>query len=300
MLPSMRGIVVGVKASVESDEALDWALAEAASRQAPLTAVLAVPHAEPDELERRQKEVRAILERARERTGTTVETSAEVVQGHAADALLGASAEAQMLVLGRRDRRRIGRLVLGSVSSRVVEHASVPVTVVRHHNDHHHHDDHHDDHHDRELPTPRDPTAPPAVLVGVDTSPPSIAALRHGGAVAARTGGVLEAVFAWQITTLAPLPGSWGWAPPLDEYERFAAECLAGAVEKAGLRLPADRVRQRIEHGPAARVLVEASHHAERLVVGARGLGGFDRLVLGSVSRQTLDYAACPVTVVRH
>jgi nucleotide-binding universal stress UspA family protein len=289
MLPSMRGIVVGVKGSVESDEALDWALAEAASRQAPLTAVLAVPHVEPDALERRQTEVRAILDRARERTGTTVEASAEVVQGHAADALLEASAEAEMLVLGRRDRGRIGRLVLGSVSSRIVEHASVPVTVVRHH-----------DHHDEKHPTPRDPAAPPTVLVGVDTSPPSVAALRHGGAVAARTGAVLEAVFAWQITTLAPLPGSWGWAPPLDEYERFAAECLAAAVEKADLRLPAERVRQRIEHGPAARVLVEASHHGERLVVGARGLGGFDRLVLGSVSRQTLDYAACPVTVVRH
>jgi nucleotide-binding universal stress UspA family protein len=289
MLPSMRGIVVGVKGSVESDEALDWALAEAASRQVPLTAVMAVPKAEPDELERRRTEVLGILDRARERTGTAVEASGEVVQGHAPDALLEASAEADMLVLGRRDRGRIGRLVLGSVSSRIVEHASVPVTVVRHH-----------DHHDEKHPTPRDPADPPTLLVGVDTSPPSVAALRHGGAVAARSGAVLEAVFAWQITTLAPLPGSWGWAPPLDEYERFATECLAAAVEKAGLELPPERVRQRIEHGPAARVLVEASHHAERLVVGARGLGGFDRLVLGSVSRQTLDYAACPVTVVRH
>lgn len=283
----MRGIVVGVKGSVESDEALDWALAEAATRGVPLTAVLAAPRGAPDALERRQADAEAALARARERTGSTVPASAAVVQGHAADALLEASADADMLVLGRRDRRRLGRLVLGSVSSRVVEHASVPVTVVRHHDV------------AGERDTPQENEGPPTVVAGVDTSPPSLAALRHAGAVAARSGAVLEAVFAWQITTLAPLPGSWGWAPPLDEYERFARECLAAAVERSGVDLPAERLRQRVEHGAPAHVLLEASHSAERLVVGARGLGGFERLVLGSVSRQALDYASCPVTVVR-
>ncbi|AEG43245.1 universal stress protein [Isoptericola variabilis] len=283
----MRGIVVGVKGSVESDEALDWALAEAASRQVPLTAALAVASDDPEELERRRAVVQDVLDRARERTGSTIEASAEVVHGPAADALLEASADADMLVLGRRDRGRLGRLVLGSVSSRIVEHATVPVTVVRHHDT------------PGEEDAPHESEGPATVVAGVDTSPPSVAALRHAGEVAARTGAVLEAVFAWQITTLAPLPGSWGWAPPLDDYERFARECLAAAVERSGVDLPEERLRQRVEHGAPARVLLEASRTAERLVVGARGLGGFERLVLGSVSRQALDYASCPVTVVR-
>jgi nucleotide-binding universal stress UspA family protein len=230
------------------------------------------------------------------------ETAADVGQGPAADVLLTVAADADMLVLGRRRRGRLGRVVLGSVSSTVVEHATVPVTVVRGHAGA-----------GRAEPgarTGENPVvgagdaeessdAPSRVVVGVDTSAPSVAALRHAGEVAARNGAVLEVIFAWQITTLAPLPGSWGWAPPLDEYERFAGQCLDATVQKAGVRLPPDRLRRSVVHGRAASSLLEASRTAERVVVGARGLGGFDRLLLGSVSRQVLDYAACPVTVVR-
>jgi len=301
----MRGIVVGVNGSTESDEALDWAITEAASRQVPLTAVLAWQpgsrNAEPADfaaaLERKREEALTILDRARQRTGLDVEASVDAPHGPAADALLGfADGDADMLVLGRRRRGRLGRMVLGSVSSSVVENATIPVTVVRGRQD------------AADVPADEpaaEPEAAPAdarprVVVGVDTSLPSVAAIRHGGEVARRTGSTLEVLFAWQITTLAPLPGSWGWAPPIDDYATFAAEQLAAAVASAGIELPADRLVQTVVHGPAAAQLVAASATADRLVVGARGLGGFDRLLLGSVSRQVLDYASCPVTVVRH
>ncbi|WP_125773940.1 universal stress protein [Antribacter gilvus] len=318
----MHGIVVGVNGSAESDQALDWALREAASRGVPLTAVMAWKPGsratEPAQFEqaseRKHDECLTQLDLALARTGVDVAAQIQLVEGPATETLLTAQEGADMLVLGRRSLGRVGRLVLGSTSSAIVESATSPVTVVRR----------------TEVPdagrspsgeispgagvalesgsaepggtaedSPAAEAGAPRVVVGIDTSEPSIAALRHGAEVASRLGGVLDAVFAWQITTLAPLPGSWGWAPPLDEYERFAAGALDAAVAQAGLDLPADRVLRRVVHGPATGSLVEASRGAERLVVGNRGLGGFDRLLLGSTSRQALEYAHCPVTVVR-
>ncbi|WP_407319196.1 universal stress protein [Isoptericola halotolerans] len=299
----MEGIVVGVNGSSEADEALDWAVAESASSGHPLTVLRVAPAADESALtavlEEVQAETARIVDRARERHAR-FDAEYAVRPGPVPDALLAASAEAQMLVLGRRRRARIGRRILGSVSSTVVEHARIPVTVVRH-----------VERTEAER-TPDDvaatagashaPAAPPSgtprVVVGVDTSEPSVAALRHGAEVAARSDAVLEAVFAWQITTLAPLPGSWGWAPPINDYERFARECLDAAVSAAGVDLSADRLHRQVVHGQAAKVLIDASAGADRLVVGARGLGGFDRLLLGSTSRQVLDFAECPVTVL--
>jgi nucleotide-binding universal stress UspA family protein len=291
----MRGVVVGVSGSAEADAALDWALAEAASRQVPLTAVLAwtgprgvQPHEYQAELERRREDLLGLLDASGRRTAVEVEMSATVAEGDTTEALLAASQDADMLVLGRRRRGRIGRLVLGSVSSEIVERAEVPVTVVRAETP------------DGEPGGETQPDDEPArVVVGVDTSGPSVLALQHAAEVAQRIGAVLEPVFAWQITTLAPLPGSWGWAPPLDEYEAFAADRLDEAVARAGVDLPAERIVRSVVHKSPAAALIAASAAAERVVVGARGLGGFDRLMLGSVSRQVLEYAACPVTVVR-
>ncbi|MGW8566379.1 universal stress protein [Isoptericola sp. NPDC055881] len=292
----MRGIVVGVNGSAESDEALDWAMGEAASASVPLTVVMvaagagkgADAAAHEVALAPVRAEAQGMLDAARARTGLDVEGSVVAAPGPAADALLELGADADMLVLGRRRRGRLGRAVLGSVSTTVVEHARVPVTVVRHGDP----DGAPEDGTETEGDTPR-------IVVGVDTSAPSVAALKHACEVAARTGASVDAIFAWQITTLAPLPGSWGWAPPIDDYEKFAAESLAEAVRAAGATLPPERLVRRVVHGQAAKQLVLAAQGAERLVVGARGLGGFDRLLLGSVSRQVLDFGPCPVTVVR-
>lgn len=298
----MSGVVVGVSGSAEADVALDWALAEASSYGAPLTAVMAwngprgvQPHEYQDLLDRRREELLSLVDAAVRRTGVQVEVAAQVAEGDTADALMTAAEDADMLVLGRRRLGRLGRLVLGSVSSELVERAELPVTVVR-------------------AAKPEDDGAAHAepaagagaggsgtrrIVVGVDTSGSSMLALRHAAEVAARTGATLEAVFAWQITTLAPLPGSWGWAPPLDEYENFALERLDEAIAAAELGLPADQILRTVVHKSPAPALIEASSGADRVVVGARGLGGFDRLLLGSVSRQVLEYANSPVTVVR-
>ena len=50
--------------------------------------------------------------------------------------------------------------------------------------------------------------------------------------------------------------------------------------------------------GGAAGVLTQAAEEAELLVIGARGLGGFQGLLLGSVSQLTVPHSPCPVVVV--
>ncbi|WP_425955190.1 universal stress protein [Xylanimonas sp. McL0601] len=297
----MHGVVVGVSGSAEADAALDWALAEAASRNVPLTALLAwtgprgvQPHEYQDLLERRREDLLALLDAAVRRTGLDVEVTAQLAEGDPTEALLAAAQDVDMLVLGRRRRGRLGRLMLGSVSSELVERAEVSVTVVRLDENGSGGEPDEDENVDED-----GVEAAPRVVVGVDTSGSSVLALQHAAEVAARTGAVLDAVFAWQITTLAPLPGSWGWAPPLDEYEGFATDRLDEAIEAAGIELPPEQLARSVVHKAPAAALLEASTAAERVVVGARGLGGFDRLLLGSVSRQVLEYASCPVTVVR-
>ncbi|MDO8147192.1 MULTISPECIES: universal stress protein [unclassified Isoptericola] len=285
----MDGIVVGVNGSVEADEALDWAAAEAMSARLPLVVVMVARERDEESLgavlAEREAEAAEILGRARERHGGELEAEVRVVHGPEPEALMAAADDAEMLVLGRRRRNRLGRRLLGSVSTTVVEHSRIPVTVVRRPED-------------GDQSGPDQPSDRPRVVAGVDTSGHSVAALVHAARVAARLGAVLEPVFAWQITTLAPLPGSWGWAPPIDDYERFARERLEDVIRAVELPLSPDRVRPRVVHGQAAKVLIEASAGADRIVVGTRGLGGFDRLVLGSTARQVLDYASSPVTVL--
>jgi nucleotide-binding universal stress UspA family protein len=300
----MSGLVVGVDGSTQAERALDWALAEAARRGVALTVVHAwvqtwddpvgpVPvRSHPDDSEAtfaaKQTYVTSLADIAVERAGDgplPTEVVARQVHGWPAEVLLHVAdqLDADMVVVGRSGLGRFGRFLLGSVSSSVVQHASVPVTVVAH----------------EEAPVPVSPEARPRVVVGVDGSEHSIAALREAVADVRRLDGVLDVVYAWQITTISPLPSAVGWVPPVDDYEAWAASRLHEAVAAADLDLPADRVHESVVHASPSQGVLDACVGADRVVVGSRGLGGFERLVLGSVSRQVLEAAPCPVTVVR-
>ncbi|MEV5005949.1 universal stress protein [Streptomyces sp. NPDC093064] len=133
------------------------------------------------------------------------------------------------------------------------------------------------------------------IVVGVDGSEPSKAALRWAARQAALTGAVIEAVTAWEY----PL---WYGTSPMAagfDFADNAAKILSQALDETfGPDRPVE-IRSRVERGHPAAVLLEASREAELLVVGNRGHGGFTEALLGSVGQHLVQHAACPVVVIR-
>jgi nucleotide-binding universal stress UspA family protein len=145
------------------------------------------------------------------------------------------------------------------------------------------------------------------IVVGVDGSPGSLAALRFALAEARLRGDRLVALHAWVLPVeeavhpfLLEAPGGGG--PPLPELQEAlgaaAAARLEAALAQAAGEPGAAEVERRVVEGAPAAMLVEASQGADLLVVGSRGHGGFRSLLLGSVSQQCAHHSRCPVVIV--
>ncbi|MFD0274268.1 universal stress protein [Kitasatospora sp. NPDC127111] len=144
----------------------------------------------------------------------------------------------------------------------------------------------------------QEPALEGKIVVGVDGSEQSKRALRWAVQQAGLTHTVVEAVMAWE----PPFSG-WGSAVQVGEeaqLENLARKVLAENVEKTvGSQPPVD-IRLRVGEGtPAWVLLAAAKERASLLVVGHRGLGGFEGALLGSVGQYCVQHAPCPVVVVR-
>lgn len=137
-----------------------------------------------------------------------------------------------------------------------------------------------------------DTTAPKRIVVGVDGSDCSLAALGWAARLGVATGATIDAVTAWHYPTYM-MGGVDDYRPDRDA-ERIVADAVALAF---GSDIPFG-LTQRSEQGMPARVLLGAARGAEMLIVGSRGHGGFAGLLLGSVSSQCAEHARCPVLVV--
>jgi nucleotide-binding universal stress UspA family protein len=142
----MSGIIVGVDGSGHSQQALEWAMNEAATRQAALTVLTVDPVAlspwtgapirsEADEPAREHAE-QAAKQAANEAASRLIDearpTSVAVraVSGNAAEELINASRDADLVVVGSRGAGGFSRLMMGSVSSQVAHHAHCPVVII--------------------------------------------------------------------------------------------------------------------------------------------------------------------------
>jgi nucleotide-binding universal stress UspA family protein len=140
------------------------------------------------------------------------------------------------------------------------------------------------------------------IVCGIDGSDASKEALRWAVEEGRLRRAPVLAVHTW-LPPLPPADPFFEPVPPVDfaaEIRQFeeAAEALAGRMVEEVAHEGVDLRPVTIEGAPAP-TLIEAAHDAQLLVVGARGRGGFLKLLIGSVSSQVASHASCPVLVHR-
>lgn len=276
-------VVVGVDSSGRSQRAVAWAAHEADLRGLSLHLVHVLPRFEHDipffipgrwqaAHRRGVGIVTEATEMVREGHPDLVITH-EFVSGAPAAVLIEQSEHADTLVVGARGEGGVGNLLLGAVSLQLAGHTACPLVVVGY-----------------------SAAGHSRVVVGTDGSEVSGAALGYAFREAEVRKAELHVVRAWSM----PYPDD-------GEPDRVVAEGTANDVqEETGEQLTAllraypsvPVVLDAVRSAPVP-TLVRASDRSDLIVVGARGLGGFHGLALGSVSHAVLANAMCPVAVVR-
>ncbi|WP_020012964.1 universal stress protein [Promicromonospora sukumoe] len=134
------------------------------------------------------------------------------------------------------------------------------------------------------------------IVVGVDGSPQSMAAVDWAALTADRHGAPLTVLSAY-VSPPANMAGTMG-VSVTDLRDRANDAVERGAARLDGARPGGHGVEEQVVHGDPAQVLAQRSASADLVVVGRRGLGALDRAVLGSVSGALAAAASGPVAVI--
>ncbi|MVU78337.1 universal stress protein [Nocardia sp. ET3-3] len=280
--PDRNAVVAGVDGSPTSLNALRWAAYLAAAVRAPLVIACAprFPHPDGDPGHRppgaRVMRWHEIAARTAEHAVALVRSctpelpvTTEITPEAAAPALIALSAHARILVIGAQTAWD-GRLV-GATTMEVARHARCPVVVWR------------------GTAGRRIPRRKP-VVVGVDGTALSTAAVELGFELAEALEVPLTAVHCWPGNRIAPVgPG----------VDRTATEhaVLAEALAAHREAHPGVRVTEMATPGVPATVLAEAARDSQLVVVGTRARNTATAALFGSTSRDLLHRAPCPVAV---
>jgi nucleotide-binding universal stress UspA family protein len=140
----------------------------------------------------------------------------------------------------------------------------------------------------------------PGIVVGVDGSAHARAALDWAMREAAVRHAPLHVLTVnpamhspWSTRALT-MPAQ---ASAVQEARQAAEDAVTAAARELGEAQP-ESVTVTAFSGFPAQALIDASRGADLLVIGSRGAGGFEALLLGSISHQVVQHAACPVVVV--
>ncbi|WP_329406569.1 universal stress protein [Streptomyces sp. NBC_00704] len=132
------------------------------------------------------------------------------------------------------------------------------------------------------------------ITAGIDGTDESLAALAWAAREAVRRDLALRVVHAWRFQ-----PNAAAEVADRDAQERWVREAVRRAVAAVAERHPALGVSVDVDEGGPVESLVAAAAGAELLVLGSRGHGAVVGFLLGSVGRQVIAEAACPVVLVR-
>ena len=286
-----RPVVVGVDGSGSAYQAVEWAAAEAARRGVALRLVSAFSWTTSDHPVRHDGRVAQyrdqLLEAARHRlsraariaedTSPGIETAPQVEIGAPIEVLGSEARRAQLLVLGDRGLGGVTGLVLGSVAVALAARGACPVVIVR------------------GEPRSTDGSTDGPVVVGIDGSPVSEAALAFAFDAAAVRGAELVALHAWSPTAVdKALEPMMDWDAVADEEDAVLAERLSGW----GQKYPQITVRRSVVRDGAARALVDASRGAQLVVVGSRGRGEAAGLFLRAAAPSIVIVSPAPLDIV--
>ncbi|MDH6566116.1 nucleotide-binding universal stress UspA family protein [Streptomyces sp. SAI-117] len=293
----LRPIVVGLDGSRESLAAADWAAREALLRGLPLRLIhawegLPSDAADLPELEAPRYWARRILRGAMDRLDERypqLALSGDQIARPAADALVDAGAESELLVLGSRAFSGFGGFMAGSVASATVAHVVRPVVLVRA-------DQSPEDEH---LPDPAglSPARTPerAVVVGVDLARCE-ELLAFAFDSAALYAAPLRVVYAWQLPYM---PGA-AEAKAREAVRKIAERRLASVLAPWREKYPTVALQPLAEEGRPAQRVLDATSDACLLVVGRRIRPGRLGAHTGPITHAVLHHARCPVAVVPH
>jgi len=192
---------------------------------------------------------------------------------------------ADLLVVGSHGRGGFDRLLLGSVSERVVRSAPCPVLTVPL----------------GASPMPTDAFLPKRILCPLDHSPSSMHALRYALALGQESGASLTVLHAieWLGDDQPPSPVQFD----VSEYRQLLIEDARARLLSA---IPDDvrtwcDVDAVVVFGRSYREILSAAERmgADLIVMGAQGRGAIDSLMFGSTSEHVLRSATCPVLTLR-
>jgi nucleotide-binding universal stress UspA family protein len=138
----------------------------------------------------------------------------------------------------------------------------------------------------------------PGIVVGVDGSGHSRKAMERAAAEAAVHGVPLTVLVIHQaVRDVYGSASHYADDAAMTEKAKEAAQAETDQVLAAAAAKPAS-VTVTAVHGLPVDELVKASEGADMVVLGRRGMGGFTRLLMGSVSSQVAQHAQCPVLIV--